>query len=70
MDSSGTIVGIACVVTLSDTGKDALLWLEVLQAYQQRGVGKTLLKWAQKQTHQKLVIKSVPSAVGFYHAAM
>lgn len=60
------VAGIVCVVHLSDSDQDALLWLEVLPRYRRRGYGRALLRWAQTQTVQPLVIKSVPGAVGFY----
>lgn len=66
---NGDIAGIACVVRLSDTGEDALLWLEVLPPYQRQGMGEALLDWAHTQARHRLSIHSVPSAEGFYQRA-
>ncbi len=66
--AAGKAVGIACVVALSDQPQDALLWLEVLPSYRHRGAGTALLEWAHAQTAGALLIKSVPSAAGFYQA--
>jgi GNAT superfamily N-acetyltransferase len=66
VDAQGYVAGIVCVMNLSDTAHHGLLWLEVLPKYQQCGVGKALLRWAQGQSHQALVIRSVPRAAGFY----
>ncbi len=62
----GKVVGIVCVVDLSDDDQDALLWLEVLPQEQRQGVGDMLFVWARAQTQRDLVIKSVASAKGFY----
>lgn len=66
VNAQGCVMGIVSVVSLSDSEGDALLWLEVLPHYRKRGMGRALLSWARGQTRQNLVIKSVPTAAGFY----
>jgi GNAT superfamily N-acetyltransferase len=66
VNEQGFAAGIVCVVGLSDKDNDALLWLEVLPQYRGQGIGKALLLWAKGQTRDDLVIKSVPTAAGFY----
>lgn len=66
VNSNNKVVGVVCMVHLHDTPRTALLWLEVLPAYQRRGIGTALLKWAHAHATQPLVIQSVSGAVGFY----
>ncbi len=66
VNEQGSAMGIACVVHLSDTGDDALLWLEVLPTYRRLGVGQALLRWVYRQIPHPLVIHSTPSAAPFY----
>lgn len=63
------VAGIVCTVHLNDSQRDALLWIEVLPHYQGQGFGKALLAWAQAQTAQPLLVRSVASAIGFYERA-
>jgi GNAT superfamily N-acetyltransferase len=69
IDDHGQVMGIVCVVSLSDLQQEALLWLEVLPQYQDQGIGSMLLSWAQAQAKTPMIIKSVASAIGFYHQA-
>lgn len=66
VNDQGQAVGIACTVSLSDIEGDALLWLEVLPRFRNRGYGRSLVSWMQQHTCRRLVIKSVPGASGFY----
>jgi GNAT superfamily N-acetyltransferase len=64
------LAGVACLVTLDDgpyAGASCLYWLEVLSAFQGRGLGRALLQWA--LTHADatpLLIASTPEAAPFY----
>jgi GNAT superfamily N-acetyltransferase len=69
IDDQGHAMGIVCVVRLSDRQQQALLWLEVLPQYQEQGIGSKLLAWAQTQAGTSMIVKSVPSANGFYQHA-
>jgi GNAT superfamily N-acetyltransferase len=66
LTDQGAAAGIACVVRLDETGRPALLWLEVLPEHQRQGYGSALLEWAGQQADSPLVIRSTGSALGFY----
>jgi GNAT superfamily N-acetyltransferase len=66
LNDYGEVVGIACIVSLSDIAGDALLWLEVLPAYRRQGYGRALLTWVYHHAQDALMIKSIPGATGFY----
>jgi GNAT superfamily N-acetyltransferase len=66
VNEQNIVVGIVCIVSLSDVAGNAMLWLEVLPRFRRKGYGRALVTWGQKQSQRSMIIKSVPSAVNFY----
>jgi GNAT superfamily N-acetyltransferase len=53
-NDEGDIIGIACVVGLSDGKGNSLLWVEATPPYQHQGIEHELLTWMQQHnTHKK-----------------
>lgn len=66
LDETRRCVGIVCIVHVDDHDYDALFWLEVLPTHRRLGIGTQLFMWAQRQARTPLIVRSVPSARGFY----